>query len=71
MSKRIILKENWDLPPKILLEKGKEKENFKGYFVGRERDIDECCTAGGRSTRRGIKSQKHNRKSYSQTLHSD
>jgi len=39
MSKRIILKENWDLPPKILLEKGKEKENFKGYFVGRERDL--------------------------------
>jgi len=40
MSKRIILKENWDLPPKILLEKGKEKENFKGYFVGRERELN-------------------------------
>ena len=35
-TKRIILKKDWDIPPKILLSDGK----FTGYFVGRKRELD-------------------------------
>jgi len=35
-TKRVILKKDWDLPPKISLENG----TFSGYFVGREKELD-------------------------------